>query len=202
MKNKIIAIGVICSFLLMTISSFSVLAEKTNILNENKKDNCNNEQLPDLTIKIEFDRGDDPPLDIKMDVLIYNKGTVSIPRGTEFLWVIYDSNGEWVLTECITLDFKLMPGSHITRHNSNFNVISDFGREFIVIVDPTDEKLYERCEELNPDPEYGVIKELNETNNFYKAKVPKLKSYHNILIKLTLLERLFHLPLFAGLLEL
>lgn len=185
MKKKIIAIGIVGMFLLMGLTTVSAVEKKTS-LSEKVSDvrlvTKDNEDLPDLTIELYIRTSDVSRLVWKITPLLYNKGTASVPEGTQIvLMEEYQGFDSW---HNHSLSEPLEPGDYIQLPQScNYPKIACAGTELTIVVDPLPGDDYP-WPEFNPDPEFGVIKELNEDNNIDALVFPKAKYQYRPLFSL------------------
>ncbi|UCD13963.1 MAG: hypothetical protein JSW60_00670 [Thermoplasmatales archaeon] len=121
--------------------------------------------LPDLTIDFEVTQHN--LTHWRFNITIYNEGTTSIPARTPIVWKLASFRRAFIWGKIITM-YPFKPGDSlngiplgkiITRHK-----LLCFGQRLTATVDPVYSDDYP-WKELNPDPEYGIIVELDENNN-------------------------------------
>ena len=197
MKNKILAILLVGMFLLTFLTTLSAVGMKAGVsgeLNDVKQIETNNDDLPDLTIKLKII----PLLQTYMiKPTVQNKGTATIPKGEYLIYKMDmpDETQHWWREELFE---PLNPGeSHNSRVRPGVSKNMIKRREITVVIDPPAEDNYP-WPELNPDPVYGLIIESNEDNNVYTGLIPKVKTHNQYRPLYSLLNRL---PIFQRILE-
>lgn len=183
MKKKIISIGILGMFLLLSCSALSTVGQKVET---SEQAVTNVEDLPDLTIEIKLTYrkiGDY----YRFEEWIRNEGTSTIPAGVYIVTRYFSTSGEGSWGK-YPLANPLNPGGTVYAIGSfpreNFE-----GKVMTAVVDPPASDDYP-WPELNPDPVYGLIKESNEDNNFYDCSIPHARSYSSFSPLFLLLSRL------------
>jgi hypothetical protein len=191
--KKILVVGITILFIGVIIQPVECFEQKDNrFLNQSDSNEikastynvtANNDNLPDLLIELNIT---DELTHWRVRATIHNKGTATIPAGIPIVWKI----GEGIKS---LYWMKVIPFSPFEPNSSikglpesqeiTFNKLRWRGHEIQAIVDPPFEEDYPWIE-LDPDPVFGLIKELNENNNFNTYKLIKVtpSSLYRILI--------------------
>ena len=175
MKKKILVIGIVGMFLLLSCAPFSAVGQKVKA---NEKAVANVDDLPDLTV--------DPiitttPLVFRVNALIHNIGTAPVPSGTQYNWKIKVAGESEENHITMRLNIPLEPGDTILGLPEELALIYlkiYHGREVTVIVDTMNQ-----------------INESNEQNNFDTGAFPNsisLNSMFSMLEIFPIFERLLN----------
>jgi len=153
MKKKIFAIAIIVVLLTVgvTVSSAQTTKKEDNLIKSE-------DPLPDLQVKMKYSGKN-------VYAIIYNMGDGALEKGTEFIWILQDSNGKLYSTCLVELPRTLNQGQFYLAAGPTLSIFRDYGQKFTVTVDPPKSDVYDSWPEFDPNPEYGVILESIENNN-------------------------------------
>lgn len=181
MKAKLIPLLISCIFIFTGLTSVASTEIETNF---SKSSDETNNDLPDLTIQMVLkDNQFYPNLKWDVYVYIYNEGTTSVLTGETIIFCIRENDEGSGNCRHIELERPLGPGERVIYDEYFvYPKISNYpGSELAAVVDPTDVDY--PWADVNPDPEYGVIKESNENNNRDTMIFPKVKSKNLFIFK-------------------
>jgi len=186
MKRKLVALGIVSLFLVISFSSYSAIGTNKK---EIEKEEINEDDLPDLTVELVIDSED--LTSYWLALIIHNNGTTAVPAGT---YIVAKSVGGYSKEE---LKNALNPGDSIKYHNRWIYFKNE--RDVVRIeVDPPAQDGYP-FPELNPNPIYGIIDELNEDNNIGTFQLKSMvRSYNNRMLFFSLVK---FIPIFSKILE-
>lgn len=183
MKKKIISIGILGMFLLLSCSALSTVGQKVETIEQTQ---TTGDDLPDLTIIVEYYMK--LFWQIEFRVSVSNEGTGTIPAGTYLVYRFF-STPEEDFCFVMQTEHDLKPGDCKDLYVPIPTKVLK-GNILTAVVDPPDYEGY--CwPELDPDPVYGLVQESNEDNNVDRCFIPpRARSYSSFSPLFLLLSRL------------
>jgi len=172
MKKNMMSMSILSMFLLLSVLPITTIGQNVETSEQTQ---TTGDDLPDLTIELEITTNYWWYI---MKTIVRNEGTADVPAGTRI--VVSIRNEDDRLCSKSIFSELLRPGEGF--ESEYWWPMGDgaiAGKEIITVVDPLGDSWHPHPE-YDPDPEYGLIIELNEDNNIDTVFVPKARSRNTI----------------------